>query len=139
VGAYNAIRTFNACDEANDLILSLAASGLASAALRAAVDMVMSLQDSRKLGISGIKDKWKRSGIDELFLYTDSSVIGALRVRGNGRVQTYDLTFAGGSHYHIGTCVCGGGVCPNVTCKARRVFSSEMASRIIIGAEHEWD
>ncbi len=133
---------FNACDEANELIRSLAASDQASPALRAAIDMVMSFQESKKLGFSGINDRWKRSETDELFLYIDSSVIGALRVPGNGRLQTYDLTFAGASHYPLGTCVeqnCGEGVCPNVTCEARRAFGSAMASRIKIGAEHEWD
>jgi hypothetical protein len=133
---------FNACDEANELIKSLAAPHQDSPALRTAIDMVMSFQESKKLGFSGIKDRWKRSETDELFLYINFSVIGALRVPGNGRHQTYDLTFAGCSYYPLGTCVeqnCGEGVCPNVTCEARMAFRRATASRIKIGAEHEWD
>jgi hypothetical protein len=94
--------TFNAKSEIDALVIKLADDAKKSRRSRpqlwAVIDIIESLTHSRDVGFEGIKHKWSQAEHDDLFLYSDIGVMGAMNVPGNGRGQTYDLGLVGSTH-----------------------------------------
>ncbi|MEJ0092571.1 MAG: hypothetical protein WDN46_03805 [Methylocella sp.] len=134
---------FNTYVEMDALVAELSASPRTSSPLLGAVAIVASIDNWVCDGFSTIKNDWSSAGSNEIFFCVESSMIAALKVRGNGRVQTRDLTFIGWKYFAPGVCAfrtCirkNEGVCSHETCGARNEFLGEMAIRIKEGKEHE--
>jgi hypothetical protein len=90
---------FNAKDEAEQLFRNFARSRKPDQ-VRAAVGMHSSIQLAVLTGFADVAHAWtKWNDRNPLFTYADSGVVGAVKVAGDGRSNSRDLTFVGTKHY----------------------------------------
>jgi hypothetical protein len=126
---------FNARAEIDSLIVDL---GRAAAKSRSYLDQLMtiidireSLTQSRTVGFVGIAHKWSATVHEDLFLYSNLGVMGAVNVPGNGRAQTFDLGLVGSARVERSE--------PTELATHDAAFSAAMSSRRKGGKYHDWN
>jgi hypothetical protein len=126
---------FNARTEIESRLAQLAAAAAKSRSyldqLCTVIDIIGSLMESKAVGFSGIAHKWSPAEHENLYVYSNVGVMGAINVPGNGRAQTFDLGLVGSAHLDRSEI--------EETTDHEATFSHAMNARRKGGQYHDWN